>query len=100
FQIRVHSCSYYNSQYDESNPMSWGVEQYYYIDTYSNVTFTVQTEAPMTPTPSPSPESTQSPEPQPDPFPTLPVALAIAAAVVVAVAVGLLVYYKKRKTAN
>ncbi len=56
FQIRVHSCSYYNNQYDENNPMSWLVEQYYYIDTYANVTFTIQQNQ-TTPTPSiyPSP---------------------------------------------
>ncbi len=47
FQIHVHSCSYYNSYYDKNNSQTWSIEQYYYIDTYSDkINFTIDTVSP------------------------------------------------------
>jgi hypothetical protein len=55
-QFHIHSCSYYNSQYDENKVESKYTEEYYYIDNYSNTTFTIQTidtsVSNLTPSPS------------------------------------------------
>jgi hypothetical protein len=42
FQIKVRSCSYYNHFYDGNNSNTWKIEEYYYINTYSElINFTV-----------------------------------------------------------
>jgi hypothetical protein len=42
FQIKVRSCSYYNHFYDANNSNTWKIEEYYYINTYSElINFTV-----------------------------------------------------------
>jgi hypothetical protein len=60
FQIRIRSCSYYNSFYDENNSNTWKAEEYYYIDTYSEKTNFTVNPIPSTLEPSPTIQPTQS----------------------------------------